>query len=129
MKILAVSHLFPNAAEPRYGIFVARQLHALIQEGADVLFQRQVDRMRFNALADLGCKVVELRGAARQRHHLGTAIGGIGSDCPADTTGRAGDEPGLIAKVCRIVAPQQAPLAVAERAEAVRKTAEEVQAL
>ena len=36
MKILAVSHLFPNAHEPRYGIFVARQLAAIAAEGATV---------------------------------------------------------------------------------------------
>lgn len=36
MRILAVSHLFPNSAEPRYGIFVARQLEAMIAEGAEI---------------------------------------------------------------------------------------------
>lgn len=36
LKILAISHLFPNAEEPRYGIFVARQLEALAKQGADV---------------------------------------------------------------------------------------------
>ena len=36
MRILGVSHLFPHADEPRYGIFVARQLQAMSQAGADV---------------------------------------------------------------------------------------------
>lgn len=36
MKILAISHLFPNLLEPRYGIFVARQLQEMSRLGADI---------------------------------------------------------------------------------------------
>ncbi len=36
MRILALSHLFPHSAEPRYGIFVARQLQAMAQCGAEI---------------------------------------------------------------------------------------------
>ena len=36
MRILAVSHLFPHASEPRYGIFVARQLEAMAKAGAEI---------------------------------------------------------------------------------------------
>ena len=36
MKILAISHLFPNKREHRYGIFVARQLSAMAQEGVEI---------------------------------------------------------------------------------------------
>ncbi|MEI8345309.1 MAG: hypothetical protein WCG06_04480, partial [Candidatus Omnitrophota bacterium] len=36
MKILAISHLFPHVKEPRYGIFVARQLLALRRLGLDI---------------------------------------------------------------------------------------------
>jgi teichuronic acid biosynthesis glycosyltransferase TuaC len=36
MKILAISHLFPHQKEPRYGIFVQRQLEAIAKLGEDV---------------------------------------------------------------------------------------------
>ena len=36
MKILAISHLFPNLKESRYGIFVARQLSELNRLGAEI---------------------------------------------------------------------------------------------
>jgi len=36
MRILAISHLFPHAEEPRYGIFVARQLLALRRLGVEI---------------------------------------------------------------------------------------------
>jgi teichuronic acid biosynthesis glycosyltransferase TuaC len=36
VKILAVSHLFPNLKETRYGIFVARQLSELRRLGAEI---------------------------------------------------------------------------------------------
>lgn len=36
MRILAISHLFPNEVERRYGIFVSRQLSAMAAEGADI---------------------------------------------------------------------------------------------
>jgi len=36
MRILALSHLFPHTAEPRYGIFVARQLQAMARCGAEI---------------------------------------------------------------------------------------------
>ena len=36
MKILAISHLFPNLKETRYGIFVARQLSEICRLGADI---------------------------------------------------------------------------------------------
>lgn len=36
LKILAISHLYPNAAEPRYGVFVARQLEAMVAAGAQI---------------------------------------------------------------------------------------------
>lgn len=36
MRILAISHLFPHSGEPRYGIFVARQLQAMAASGADI---------------------------------------------------------------------------------------------
>ena len=36
MRILAVAHLWPNEVEPRYGIFVSRQLEAMAAEGADI---------------------------------------------------------------------------------------------
>lgn len=36
MKILAISHLFPNLKETRYGIFVARQLSEIRRLGADI---------------------------------------------------------------------------------------------
>lgn len=37
VRILAVSHLFPNANERRYGIFVARQLSAMAEAGAEIV--------------------------------------------------------------------------------------------
>lgn len=36
MRILAISHLFPHAKEPRYGIFTARQLLALRKLGLEI---------------------------------------------------------------------------------------------
>ena len=36
MRILAVAHLWPNEVEPRYGIFVSRQLEAMAAQGADI---------------------------------------------------------------------------------------------
>ncbi|MBN2592789.1 MAG: glycosyltransferase [Sedimentisphaerales bacterium] len=36
MKILAISHLFPNLKEKRYGIFVARQLSEMGRHGAEI---------------------------------------------------------------------------------------------
>ena len=36
MKILAISHLFPNLKEARYGIFVARQLSEIHRLGAEI---------------------------------------------------------------------------------------------
>ena len=36
MKILAISHLFPNLKEKRYGIFVARQLSEMSKLGAEI---------------------------------------------------------------------------------------------
>lgn len=36
MKILAISHLFPNLKEKRYGIFVARQLSEISRLGAEI---------------------------------------------------------------------------------------------
>lgn len=36
MRILAVSHLFPNMNERRYGIFVARQLTAMAELGSEI---------------------------------------------------------------------------------------------
>lgn len=36
VKILAISHLFPHFKEPRYGIFVARQLSEISRLGADI---------------------------------------------------------------------------------------------
>ncbi len=36
MRILALSHLFPHTDEPRYGIFVARQLQGMAEAGADI---------------------------------------------------------------------------------------------
>ena len=36
MKILAISHLFPNLKEKRYGIFVARQLSEIRRLGAEI---------------------------------------------------------------------------------------------
>ena len=36
MRILALSHLYPHTAEPRYGIFVARQLEAMAKCGAEI---------------------------------------------------------------------------------------------
>src|SRR3989339_963511 len=36
MKILAISHLFPHQKEPRYGIFVKRQLEAIAKLGSEV---------------------------------------------------------------------------------------------
>lgn len=36
MRVLAISHLFPHASEPRYGIFVARQLQAMAACGAKI---------------------------------------------------------------------------------------------
>jgi glycosyltransferase involved in cell wall biosynthesis len=36
MKILAISHLFPNLKETRYGIFVARQLSEISRLGAEI---------------------------------------------------------------------------------------------
>ena len=36
MKILAISHLFPNLKEKRYGIFVARQLTEISKLGAEI---------------------------------------------------------------------------------------------
>jgi glycosyltransferase involved in cell wall biosynthesis len=37
VKILAISHLFPNHKEKRYGIFVARQLSELNRLGAEII--------------------------------------------------------------------------------------------
>ena len=36
MRVLAISHLYPHASEPRYGIFVARQLQAMAASGAQI---------------------------------------------------------------------------------------------
>ncbi len=36
MRILAISHLFPTVASPAYGIWVPRQLSAMVQGGAQV---------------------------------------------------------------------------------------------
>lgn len=36
MRILAISHLFPNLKETRYGIFVARQLSEILRLGAEI---------------------------------------------------------------------------------------------
>lgn len=37
MRLLAISHLFPNSAEPRYGIFAARQLSEMARLGAEIV--------------------------------------------------------------------------------------------
>lgn len=36
MKILAISHLYPHQDEPRYGVFVARQLKAIAEQGHNI---------------------------------------------------------------------------------------------